>query len=97
MYALFRALTLNMLITLCFLHISNINWSQLFMFFSPDNEEGIWQIFKSVIMDSIKTYKPLRHAVNNCGPRQYLTYIQRAIKQKRALCHRRRFMRKHAI
>ena len=55
------------------------------MFVSLDNIEGIWQIFKSVIMSLIKTYVPLRHIVNNFDPHQYPTYIQRAIKQKRAL------------
>ena len=52
---------------------------------SPDNVEGTWQIFKSVIMSSIKTYISLCHVVNNFSPRQYPTYIQRAIKQKRVL------------
>ena len=49
-------------------------------------------MFKSVTMDSIQTYVQLRHVVNNFSPCQYLTYIQRVIKQKRVLWCRRRFL-----
>ena len=73
-------------------HLSYINWPQLFMSVSPDNVEGLWQSFKSVIMGSIKkkkTYVLLRHVINNFSSRQYSTCIQRPIKQKRVLWRRR--------
>ena len=43
---------------------------------SPDNVEVIWQALESVIMDSIKTYAPLRNVVYNFGPRQLLTWTK---------------------
>ena len=52
---------------------SNINRPQLFMAVSPDNFEGIWPIFKSIVLGSIKTFVPLRHVVNNSSPHQYST------------------------
>ena len=59
---------------------------------SPENVEGILQIFKSVIMDSIKTYVPLRHVVNNFSSRQYPKYIQHASKKKCVLWCRRLYL-----
>lgn len=69
-------------------HMSNINWLELFSFVAPNNIEGIWQIFKAVIMEAIALHVP-RHATRSLPIRRFPAHIQRSIKRKRILWRRR--------
>ena len=59
----------------------SIDWVNLFISVRPNDFNGLWLIFKSVIMQAIALHVPKRTHSRKYTP-SYPLYIQRAIKRK---------------
>ncbi len=64
-----------------------IDWMQTFTKVAPNDVEGIWQLFKSIVTQAIALYVPEYSA--RTSARSYPSYIRRAIRRKRTLWRNR--------
>ena len=68
--------------------LGSIDWVNLFISVPPSDVNGLWLIFKSVIMQAIALHVPKRTHSRKHTP-HYPLYIQRAIKRKLFLWRKR--------
>ena len=68
--------------------LGSIDWVNLFISVPPNDVNGLWLIFKSVIMQAIALHVPKRTHSRKHTP-HYPLYIQRAIKRKLFLWRKR--------
>ena len=68
--------------------LGSIDWVNLFISVPPNDVNGLWLIFKSVIMQAIVLHVPKRTHSRKHTP-HYPLYIQRAIKRKLFLWRKR--------
>ena len=68
--------------------LGSIDWVNLFISVSPNDVNGLWLIFKSIIMQAIALHVPKRTHSRKHTP-HYPLYIQRAIKRKLFLWRKR--------
>ena len=68
--------------------LGSIDWLKLFIRVPPNDVNGLWLIFKSVIMQAIALHVPKRTHSRKHTP-HYPLYIQRAIKCKLFLWRKR--------
>ena len=71
--------------------LGSINWVNLFISVPPNDVNGLWLIFKSVIMQAIALHVPKRTHSHKHTP-HYPLYIQRAIKRKLFLWRKRQLI-----
>ena len=69
-------------------YFQNIDWLQLFTRVPPNDVEGIWQIFKSIVTQAIVLHV-FRRVIHAKAANRYPPYIQRAIRLKRTLWRKR--------
>ena len=69
-------------------YFQNSDWLQLFTRVPPNDVEGIWQIFKSIVTQAIVLHVP-RRVIHAKVANRYPPYIQRAIRLKRTLWRNR--------
>ena len=69
--------------------LGSIDWVNLFISVPPDDVNGLWLIFKSVILEAIALHLPKRTHSRKHTP-HYPLYIQRAIKRKLFLWRKRK-------
>ena len=69
-------------------YFQNIDWLQLFTRVPQNDVEGIWQIFKSIVIQAIVLHVP-RRVIHAKVANRYPSYIQRAIRLKRTLWRNR--------
>ena len=68
--------------------LGSIDWVNLFISVPPNDVNGLWLIFKSVIMQAIALHVPKRTHCRKHTP-HYPSYIQRAIQRKLFLRRKR--------